>query len=59
MEYDIKKDAKPKDTISRIKKILEKIGIETQDRCSARGENYYSTRISIKDTSFGTFFFLS
>jgi len=54
MKYDIKKDAKPKDTVARIKKILDKVGIKTTISCSARGENYYSARITIKGTNIGT-----
>lgn len=58
MEYSIFKDAKPKDTVKRIKKILKKHGIETEVKICEQREGYnrpYSVRVCLSsDNTIGT-----
>lgn len=54
MNYDIKKDAKPEDTVARIKKTLDEIGIKTEVFCTGSGKNHYSLRVIIAGTEIGT-----
>ena len=48
------KDAAPVDTVARIKEILDKHGIQTEEKWSESNVPYcYSLRINIKDTAIG------
>ena len=49
------KDAKPIDTVNKIKTILKKNNIETEELWLETGVPYcFSLRVSVKDTTFGT-----
>ena len=54
MNYSIKKDSKPEDTVKRIKSILDELNIETLVYDTGYSENYHSLRIKIKNTAIGT-----
>jgi len=54
MDYDIKKDTTPQNTIEKIKKILEENNIETICNSSGQGQNYCSVRVRHPKFNIGT-----
>ena len=54
MNYSIKKDAKPNETIQKIKSILNKYKIDIKVRFSAKGNFFCSTRHTISHSDIGT-----
>ena len=50
MEYSIKKDSTPEETVFRIRKKLDENNIKTEVKTTSCGENYYSLSVAIANT---------